>query len=578
MTQTRLDEAWTGQMEVTDYLRAIRRRWPIIILSLFVGLAVGFVTAKSNSSKPTSAGASTTTYQATAVLGTASSLPSDPSGLSLDAMAFLAQSGPVPAMTEKALGDNSGGLDVAGRVQVSPKDPLNLMQVTASETSRDQAAQVANAFASQIIAYLNNQLQVSYNATEASDRVQLDSLTAIMAKLQAQPASPTTQSEIGVAQGQYAQLFVSYQELLLAGPQHTGLHVINPAAANTAASVGAGITHVFASTSRNTRTVLGGLTGLIIGIALALVRDRFDTRINRREQAERIFGLPVLGEIPRPPRDSKGRGLVVTEDPSSRAAESIRMLRTVLALSRPPGRKGGLGSGRSRAILISSPTRLVGKGELIANLAASFSEAGNSVALVAVDPFDVSIAGLLGGAAPPVLRNGAGAAIPSLPSDLNGVPLASTTGIEGVSLLMNGQGAANGKVHREGHAHLVAEARRSAELVLVDAPPALAAHDAGRLSAVVDSVVLLCEMGRVTARDATLTVDVLHRVGAPLHGIVLVARERWTSRLPGLNRRRTTQHVPRHAISVPATTPEMTNGGAALVEPQDAQSGLSVEQ
>ena len=580
MTQTRMEEAGAGPLEPTEYLRIIRRRWPIVVLSVLVGLAVGYLTAKSSSSAPTGAGFTTTTYQATAILSTASSTTSDPSGLSLDAMAFLAQSGPVPAMTEKALGDNSGKLDIAGRVQVSPKDPLNLMQVTASEPSRDQAAQVANAFAGQVIAYINDQLQVTYSATVASDRAQLDSLTAVTAKLQAQAPSPTTQSELGVAQGQYAQLYVSYQELLLAGPQHTGLHVINPAAASSANSVSGGITHAIASTSKKTRTALGGLIGLIIGIGLALVRDRLDTRIQSREQAERIFGLPVLGEIPRLPGDPKRRGLVVADAPSSRAAESIRMLRTVLALSRPPGdRKGGLGGAWSRAILISSPTRLVGKGELIANLAASFSEAGNSVALVAVDPFDLSIAGMLCGGGPAMSRIGNQAAAPVLPSELNGVPLASSTGLEGVSLLINGrQGQANGKVHRQGHADLVAQARRSAELVLIDAPPALAAHEAGRLSAVVDSVVLLCEMGRVTARDATLTVDVLHQVGAPLHGIVLVAKRGWTSRLPHMNGLRTSQHPPEHAISLPGTTRVETIGETSPAHTQDAPSDVSVEQ
>jgi Mrp family chromosome partitioning ATPase len=220
----------------------------------------------------------------------------------------------------------------------------------------------------------------------------------------------------------------------------------------------------------------------------------------------------------------------------------------------------------------------VGKGELIANLAASFSEAGNSVALVAVDPFDVSIAGLLGGATGARMGNGDQAAAPSLPSELNGTPVASITGIERVSLLMNGQLPANGEVHGRDHTGLVAEARRSAELVLIDAPPTLAAHEAGRLSAVVVSVVLLCEMGRVTARDAALTVDVLHRVGAPLHGIVLVAKKSWTSRLPGLNRRQTYQHIPKHAASLPAATPGIRSGERSPDETLDAQSDRTVGQ
>ena len=60
--------------------------------------------------------------------------------------------------------------------------------------------------------------------------------------------------------------------------------------------------------------------------------------------------------------------------------------------------------------------------------------------------------------------------------------------------------------------------------MLIDVPPVLLTHDAGRLSPLVDSVVLICELGRVTTSEARLAVEALRRVGAPLLGVVLVPR------------------------------------------------------
>lgn len=515
-------------MEPTDYLRIIRRRWSVVVILLLVGLAIGYFTANSSATNHSNSGTAATSYQATAILATSSATTADPSGLSLDTIAFLAQSGPVASMTAKAVGDNAGGADITGHVQLNPKDSLNLLEATASEPTRDQAVQLANAFASQLIAYINDQLQVTYQANLATDHNQLDALTKLISSLQTQPPSPLTQGELGVAQSQYAQLYVSYQQLLLAGPQHTLLHVINPAAPNATTVVqNGGIAHAIASAGKKSRVALGGIAGLIIGVGLALIRDRFDTRVQTREQAEEFFGLPVLGEIPRLPLGGRTRGLVVAEAPSSGIAESIRMLQTVLALSSP----AGASRGRPRAILISCPLRVESKATLIANLAASFSEEGNSVALVLVDPFDVSLLALIGGSTRGTQSGGLRHVDVTTAPELVSSSIASPTAIEGVSLLMNGLRPAEGKVHTQGHADLVEAGRGLADVVLVDAPPALAGHEAGRLSAAVDSVVLLCEIGRVTARDAALTVDGLRRVGAPLHGVVLVAKPSLQTRL-----------------------------------------------
>ena len=44
--------------------------------------------------------------------------------------------------------------------------------------------------------------------------------------------------------------------------------------------------------------VAGGGIGLLLGIAVALLRDWIDPSIKSTSQAERLTGVPVLAEIP----------------------------------------------------------------------------------------------------------------------------------------------------------------------------------------------------------------------------------------------------------------------------------------
>ena len=206
-------------MEPIEYLRIIRRRWPIVLVLTLLGLAIGYATAR-----PAAASSHTVaTYQATAVLGIPSGTP-DPSGLSLDAMAFFATTGPVPDMTAKVLNDRSGGRDIQSHVQVNSEDVLSLLEISATEPSPGRASLVANTFSDQLIAFINDQLLASFHHDLSADRSQLNGLNSILTTLRGDPASTLVQSEITQAQNQYAQDYVSYQQLLLSGPGHTGLH------------------------------------------------------------------------------------------------------------------------------------------------------------------------------------------------------------------------------------------------------------------------------------------------------------------------------------------------------------------
>ena len=499
-------------MEPIEYLRIIRRRWPVVVVLMLLGLVIGYATARPASAATSHSAAS---YQATAILGIPSGT-ADPSGLSLDTMAFFATSGPVPDMTAKALGDRSGGRDIVSHVQVTTQDILSLLEISASEPTARRSAEVANGLSGQLITFLNDQLLATAHNDLSADRTQLNGLASIIARLQAEPTSTLVQSEITQAQSQYAQQYVSYQQLLLSGPKRTGLNVITPASASTARSASA--SHLSAPSGKKSRSALGGLAGLLAGLGLALVWERFDTHIRTRAQAEKIFELPVLGELPRLTRSRRRRGLVVLDDPVSAASESFRMLQTALALS-------GRGNDRPKTILLSSPARLEGKELLVANLAASFSEAGSSVALIAADSFDPSLPRLVRGSIRGTSTRDERARFGTGPETADRGATATRTVIEGVSLLMNGVRPEIGNGQAQQHVDLVATARRLADVVLVDVPPVLLTHDAGRFSPLVDSVVLMCELGRVTSREARLAVEALRRVGAPLQGVVLVPKE-----------------------------------------------------
>jgi Mrp family chromosome partitioning ATPase len=504
-------------MEPIEYLRIIRRRWIVIVAMMLIGLIVGYATASSPPSSNANSASRSSDFRSTAVL----SLPasgSDPTGLSLQAMAYLASSGQVPSMTAAALHDGASSQDISSQVSAAMNTNVNVINVTATEPTPALASAVANEFSRQLIAFLNDRLLAEHKSQLATAKSAASLSAALVAKIQSQPVTGFTQSELSEARNQYVSQEVAYLQLLVQGPQHTTLNVIEPALASDASPVitGGGVGHSTIPSGHKTRTALGGLAGLIAGLGLAFVWERLDTRIRTREAAERAFDLPVLAEIPRAHGTRRSR-LAVVELPESAAAEGYRMLGTALALSSPTGAR--------QAILFTSPTRLEGKEVLLANLAAAYSELGSSVALVAADAFDLSLPVLVADftpsatssllkAAPP---GATGSSDPSRPDGMR-------TKIDGVSLLLDSTRPEMGNGHVQRHLALVSAGRRMADVVLIDAPPVLSTHDASHLSTVVDSVVLACEIGTVSTRVAALAADGLRRVGAPLLGVVLVGR------------------------------------------------------
>ena len=112
--------------------------------------------------------------------------------------------------------------------------------------------------------------------------------------------------------------------------------------------------------------------GLLLGLGIALLRDRLDNTVKRRETIEEITGVGLVGSIPLD-KDCRKNPAVSFENNNSAIAEAFRKLRTNLQfihVDHPP-----------RVMVITSSTPNEGKSTTAINIALALAEAEENVVL-----------------------------------------------------------------------------------------------------------------------------------------------------------------------------------------------------
>jgi succinoglycan biosynthesis transport protein ExoP len=123
---------------------------------------------------------------------------------------------------------------------------------------------------------------------------------------------------------------------------------------------------------------LGGILGIVLGVALVFVRDALNTRVRSTEEVEERLAMPLLGRIPPPSkRLSEMQKLAILEEPHTPAAEAYRMLATNLELL-------NLDRGAS-SIMVSSAIHSEGKSTTTANLGVAFARRGLKTVVLEAD-------------------------------------------------------------------------------------------------------------------------------------------------------------------------------------------------
>jgi receptor protein-tyrosine kinase len=223
-----------------------------------------------------------------------------------------AQLVPLPAVAERVSRTVKGSLATAA-VSTSLNGDSNVLSVIVTDPSPTRAATLANAFAKQYLSF-------RADTNRALVRSAIGKLSARLAQMS--PRSPQARA-----------LSNQVRQLRILASLQTGdaqvVSVAQPAAA--------------AISPRPARNVaLGVVVGLLLGLALAVLRDRLDRRVkNEDELAELVPDVPIIASVPEPRRRGIARELTGeafhTLNTNLRLLSSERPLRTLLITSAGPG-------------------------------------------------------------------------------------------------------------------------------------------------------------------------------------------------------------------------------------------------
>lgn len=258
--------------------------------------------------------------------------------------------------------------------------------------------------------------------------------------------------------------------------------------------------------------VAGLLFGLAAGVAIAFVLERLDTSVRDRGDVEQALGRPVLGAIPQFPVGNRlgAAALVMNSQGDSpglqRSREAFRRLRASLLFST---------RGRDSAVfLVTSLSPGEGKSVITANLGIAAAQAGRQVALVSGDLRNSRLEDLFSvpeGPGLAELLDGDDAGQP-VPLDVpNLYLLRSGWSMHGIGELLTDDVLGD----------VVAQLRKSYDLVLIDSPPMMSAADAAMIAPHVDGVVLVVAEDQADVGSLVQARDELDQVGGILSGAVL---------------------------------------------------------
>jgi capsular exopolysaccharide synthesis family protein len=272
-----------------------------------------------------------------------------------------------------------------------------------------------------------------------------------------------------------------------------------------------------AGPSKKKSLILGGLGGILLGIATAFLLDMIDRSVKTLKEARELFGSPLLGVIPAFGKPGKTRPpvgdlepivprIVARDMPRSPIGQAYQMLQANLKF---------LSSDKQlKAIVVTSSVPKEGKSEVSANLAAVMAQVGRRVLLVDADmrhpsqhhlwelTNSVGLSNVIVGEAE--FKTAVREVMPRLD-----VLTAGVIPPNPVALLDSKRMAS-----------LIDTFLKSYDAVLIDTPPLAGIADAPILGKMVDGILLVVRPGVVDSASAKAAKDFITRSGQNVLGLV----------------------------------------------------------
>ena len=252
--------------------------------------------------------------------------------------------------------------------------------------------------------------------------------------------------------------------------------------------------------------VFSAIIGTFLGVGLAFVLEIMDNTVRTADDLTRDVGIPFLGLIPFV--EGAKDELVTLTAPKSPPAEAYRTLRSNINFATVDT--------PVTTVVVTSAGAAEGKTWTVANLAVVMAQSGQSVLLMDTDLRRPKIHRYFDVDSSRGLTN-------ALVGDFDFRDLLHETGIPGLKILASGPLPPNPAelLDSEKMSQLVNDVADHFDVVLMDSPPAIVLTDASVLAAKVDTVICVCESGKVTREACREMKRLLENArGAILGGVV----------------------------------------------------------
>jgi succinoglycan biosynthesis transport protein ExoP len=459
----------SGDTYLPYLVGALRRRWLIVLVCAVVAPAIAV--ALSLGQEKQYAAKADILFNAPrfdeTLFGNGSSNAPDPSRDTATNLR-LVDLRAVSVRTGRALGLPTQ--QVADAVTVAPEGDANLASVTAKWSDPRFAARLADTYVHQYIEFRRGAEQALLRKARLVVESQLAQLTP---EERASTDGQTLQDRVNQLQ-------------ILAALQTGDAELVSPA----------GVPGDPSSPRPKRDAALGLVLGLLLGVGLALLRDRFDQRVRTADEVRRALGAPVLGAIPFSRRLRAGAPL---------DARSAEVFRSVHANVRYDALENDL-----HVLMLTSLGAKDGRSVVARQLAAAAADSGSRVLLVRADLRSPSA----GPGLTTVLAQG---------TPLHEVVQRSEVGAGLLDVLEPGPDAGNplSLLAGERMAELLGHARLSHDLVVVEAPPLGTMPDGIPLARGVDGVLVVVRARVHRARELRVLGAELQHLGLRAVGAVL---------------------------------------------------------